>query len=490
MRTILSLITWFILLFSIPTYGEETYLRAQLEELDLQVLSDQVESSLLVKNAVTGEVIYSRNENLLLNPASNAKILSSLAALSYLSPDFRFKTQLIGGEGKPLPKKKKKKKKAAKNKWNIGKNGHVPILTLKGYGDPTFTSYDLKRMVRELRDKKVRSVGELRIDISYFDNSTFPGREDFNQRLFNVGAFFLDENQIEVMITPGDFVGAPAKIELQPPIGSLVIEGEVLTRKRGAKIRISPSYGHPKALALRVRGSIAMGSAPQFVKIPYEEPEKVAGLQVLATLRQLGIQTPDQFSFKAPPWDGKVLVENKSTSLKEILPVINKKSDNFLAEQITKVLGAEYSGQPGSTKKGIQAMLRELNATGVDVSGIYLENGSGLSRNSTVKAKSLVSALQKVYDNGRLREPFIETLSILGVDGTLRRRFRNTELEGRFVGKTGTLNGVSTLTGFAYPISGSGNKTYILSHLINGSGKEFWKRKQLTQKFIQLLLSQ
>lgn len=490
MRANLTLVVWLILLFSIPSYGKEAYLRAQLQELDLQALSDQVESSLMVKNAATGEVIYSRNENLLLNPASNAKILTSLAALSYLSPDFRFKTQLIGGEGKPFPKKKKKKKKAAKNKWKVGKDGHVPILTLKGYGDPTFTSYDLRRMIRKLRDKGVRSVGEVRIDNSYFDNSTFPGREDFNQRFFNLGAFFLDENQIEVMVTPGDFVGSPAKIELQPPVASLVLEGEILTRKRGAKIRISPSYGYPKALALRVSGSIAMGSAPQFLKISYEEPEKVAGHQILALLRQLGIRAPDQFSFKTPPWDGKLIVENQSTRLKEVLPVINKKSDNFLAEQITKVLGAEYSGQPGSTKKGIQAMLRELDATGVDVSGIYLENGSGLSRNSRVKTISLVSALQKVYDNPRLREPFIETLSILGVDGTLRRRFRDTELEGRFVGKTGTLRGVSTLTGFAYPISGAGKKTYILSHLINGSGKDFWRRKQLTQDIIQLLLSQ
>src|SRR4029453_14482537 len=101
-----------------------------------------------------------------------------------------------------------------------------------------------------------------------------------------------------------------------------------------------------------------------------------------------------------------------------------------------------------STEKGIKAILRELNASGVDVKGIYLENGSGLSRNSRVTAKTLVSALQKAYDNPRLKNHFIESLSVLGVDGTLRRRFRHTDLAGRFFGKTGTLRRVNTLSGY------------------------------------------
>jgi len=492
MRILVSILTLGLLLAPLSGYGDEAFLRAQIEELDLQGTFDGVESSLVVQNANTGEVVYSRNEAALFNPASNAKILSTLAALSYLTPDFRFKTQLIGGSDRQDPKKKKKAKQdKSKKMTKVGKDGMVPILTLKGYGDPSFTSYDLEKMVRELKKKGVRRVGEVRIDETYFDNTGFPGREDgFRQRLFNVGAFFLDQNQIEVVVTPGESIGLPATVSLYPPVEPLVCEGEILTRARGSKVTVRQAFGFQSGLGLHVSGAVALGSDPQTFSVPCDEPGKVAGQRLLVLLRQFGIEAPDRFRFAPTPDDGKILVENKSTALKDLLPIINKKSDNFLAEQITKVLGAEYFGQPGSTRKGVEAIYRELNATGVDVTGIYLENGSGLSRNSLVKARSLVSSLQKVYDNPRLREPFIETLSVLGVDGTLRRRFRNTDFEGRFVGKTGTLNGVSALTGFAYPITGSGGKLYILSHLINGSGKGFWQRKQMTQKFLELLLSQ
>src|SRR5690606_17475545 len=134
----------------------------QIEELDLSVDSEGVESSLLIQNAMTGETIYSRDEKKLLNPASNAKILSTLAALSYLTPEFVFKTQLLGGEDKLEPQTKKKKKKKKIKSYQLKKYGQLPILTLKGYGDPSFTSYSLRKMVRELRAKGIRSVGEIR----------------------------------------------------------------------------------------------------------------------------------------------------------------------------------------------------------------------------------------------------------------------------------------------------------------------------------------
>ena len=134
-------------LFGIAGLGrasaQEFGLKYQIEALDLSVSSEDVESAIIVQDANTGEVIYSRNPDLLLNPASNAKILTTLAALSFLSPEFRFKTQLIG-DAKP-------------------KDGHLRALVLKGFGDPSFTSYGLEKMVRELKDDGIRSVGEVRI---------------------------------------------------------------------------------------------------------------------------------------------------------------------------------------------------------------------------------------------------------------------------------------------------------------------------------------
>lgn len=420
------LIAFFLFSPKLNAY-DEALLRLQIEELDLSVDSEGVESSLLIQNALTGKTIYSRDEKKLLNPASNAKILSTLAALSYLTPEFVFKTQLLGGEDKPEPQTKKKKKKKKIKFYRLEKDGQLPVLTLKGFGDPSFTSYNLRKMVRELRTKGIRSVGEIRVDKTYFDHGNFTGSENFyGSKRFSLEALFFDQDQYDLGTAPGSSSSDPAW---------------------------------------------------------------AAGQQLILLLHQSDIACPDLIRFQAAPANSILLAENKSTALKDLLPIINKKSDNFLAEQITKVLGAEMAGPPGSTAKGVQGILRELNATGIDVSGIFLENGSGLSRNSRVTTRSLVSAMQRVFDNGRLHEPFITTLSILGMDGTLRKRFRNSELAGRFVGKTGTLNGVSALTGYAYPLDGSGKTTYIVSHLINGSGKNFWARKHLNQKILEVLVN-
>ena len=451
--------------------SQEIDLKYQIEALDLSANSDDVESAIIVQDANTGKVIYSRNPDLLLNPASNTKILTTLAALSYLSPGFRFKTQFIGD---------------AKIK-----DGRMQALTLKGFGDPSFTTDGLEDMVQKLKASGIRSVGEVRVDESYFDNKYFPGREEgFRQRLFDLNALTIDNSQIEVVVAPGEGIGERASVNLDPPLDEFSCDGEVLTRGRSPRVDVRLVSASSNGLGIYVDGSIPYGSSPKTYRLSCEDPAQLAGTRLVDLLKRHGIEGPNDFHVAPAPPKGKVLVEEQSTTLEELLPIINKKSDNFLAELLVKVLGAEYGGPPGSTEKGIKAILRELNAAGVDVAGIYLENGSGLSRNNRVTAKTLVSALQKAYDTPRLKNHFIESLSVLGVDGTLRRRFRHTDLAGRFFGKTGTLRGVSTLSGYAYPLSGSGEKTYIYSHLINGSGKGFLQQRQLMLQVLELLLSQ
>lgn len=470
MKFFVPLVILSCLLGSTSAFGQELGLASQIEALDLATSEEGVEHAILVQNAKTGEVVYAKNPDALLNPASNSKVLTTLAALSFLSPEFRFKTQLLC-EKKP-------------------KGDHLEVLTLKGFGDPSFSSYNLENMVLKLKAQGLHSVAELRIDEGYFDNRYFPGREDgFGQRLFELNALTLDNNKMEVVVTPGEAEGEKALVNLDPPLDAFSCEGEVLTG-RGPRLSVQQHEDGSNSLGISVAGAIPLGAAPRSYRLNCEEPGKLAAYRLLDLLKRHGISAPSQFRLASAPAGGKVLVEEKSTTLSELLPVINKKSDNFLAELLAKILGAEYGGQPGSTEKGVRAIMRELNATGVDVKGIFLENGSGLSRNTRVKVKTLVSALQKVYDNPRLRNDFIASLSILGVDGTLRRRFANTELAGRFVGKTGTLRGVSALSGFAYPASGAGEKTYIYSHLINGSGKGFGQQRQLMRQILELLLNQ
>ncbi len=474
-RHLLCLVLPLLLFGRIARSEDHSALKSIIQGLAAERESYDIQAAWVVQDANTGEVLYARDPEALLNPASNAKVLTTLAALSFLGPDFRFKTQLIGD--------------------GDFKAGSLTTLTLKGFGDPSFSTERLEEMVRDLRAKGVKSVQRVQVDQTYFDLGEYPGwSEDFRRGearfVDKVGALILDQNQMEVVVTPGDSVGDPAQVNLNPPLTAFFCDGEILTRGRKSQVSIHNNGGGFEGLRLAVAGTIPAGAAPQSYRVACENPGQLAGMRLVDMLQQHGIEAPRQFSLAAAPAKGKVLVEEKSTTLSEVLTVINKKSDNFLAEQLAKVLGAEYAGAPGTTAKGMRAIFRELHATGVDTKGIYMENGSGLSRNTRIKVNTLVGALQQVYDNPRLGRDFIASLSVLGVDGTLRRRFRNTDLAGRFFGKTGTLRAVTSLSGYAFPSSGQGEKAFIFSYIINGSGKEFWQQKQLMQEVLELLLQQ
>ena len=464
-------------LFILHPWTAHASLSADQIQSEVELLQGNSDDSgldwaMIVQDAETGEVLYSKDPQLLLNPASNTKILTTLAALSYLGPDFHFKNQLIGEGG--------------------GSGGHWTSLTLKGFGDPTFTTERLEDMVRGLKAKGVRQIDELRIDTSYFDSEDFPGRFEGRQReaLFNtgVGALVLDHNLMEVVVTPGEKLGERAMVSLNPPIEDFSCEGEVTTGGRRSSVSLHKGGDPQVGLGIKVNGSIPLKAAPQIYKLSCDEPGQLAGMRLVDLLKKNGIQAPADYKLAAAPKKGKLLVEDQSPPLSEVLPMINKKSDNFMAEQLAKVLGAQYGGAPGTTKKGTQAVLRELNATGIDTKGVVMQNGSGLSRETRVKVKTLADVLQKAYLNGRLRKDFISSLSVLGVDGTLRKRFRNSNLAGRFVGKTGTLTGVTALSGYAFPDSAEGEHALIFSYIINGSGKGFWQKKQLMTDLLQFLI--
>jgi D-alanyl-D-alanine carboxypeptidase/D-alanyl-D-alanine-endopeptidase (penicillin-binding protein 4) len=161
-----------------------------------------------------------------------------------------------------------------------------------------------------------------------------------------------------------------------------------------------------------------------------------------------------------------------------------------MAEQLTKALGAKFGGKPGTTEKGVAVILKKLKEMGVRTQGISLENGSGLSKKSRLRAETLAEVLTAAYQDPKLRVAFISSLSVLGVDGTLRKKFRRSDLAGRFLGKTGTLNGVSSLSGYVYPKNSEKNHPFVYAFILNGKGKNFWKEKQLAQDILETLLNQ
>lgn len=146
--------------------------------------------------------------------------------------------------------------------------------------------------------------------------------------------------------------------------------------------------------------------------------------------------------------NGSTLINTVEIKLSDLLKTVNKRSDNFLAEYTMKLISAAVNGERGNTKNGIKLCMAFLNDCGAYLKGTTLADGSGLSRRNYIPTGVIVSIYQYIYSNIVFRSQFYSTLSISGVDGTLRGRMQDTNGENNLHGKTGTLRGVITLSGY------------------------------------------
>ncbi|MEO6695436.1 MAG: D-alanyl-D-alanine carboxypeptidase, partial [Ignavibacteria bacterium] len=138
-----------------------------------------------------------------------------------------------------------------------------------------------------------------------------------------------------------------------------------------------------------------------------------------------------------------------SHSLFEVLARMNKESDNHSAITVFKVIGAKYDSPPGTINKGESAVVNFLTSIGNPRNIFEILEGSGLSRYNVVNSDLYVRLLKYMYDDVKTFDTFYGSLAIAGKDGTLKNRMIGTEAENNVHGKTGTLNSVSALTGYA-----------------------------------------
>ena len=402
------------------------------------------------------------------------KVLTTFSALGLLGVDFHFRTEMLGS-------------------GEISQ-GKLKSLTLKGYGDPSFTTARLWELVSELKAKGLKEVEEVKIDDSYFDHSQYPGRseEKHLDSRYNapVGALALDYDVMEVVVNPAASEGKPASVSLAPPLSVIPLVGEVSSKGSKGEVLVRSLGKTPEDLSIEVGGSIPPDSPPQTFLIAQNHPSELVGWRLLQFLRQAGIQAPATFQISKAEAGSKLLCESLSAPLGVILQDINKYSNNFMAEQLTKTLGATFLGAPGTTEKGVTVIQKYLSGQGLPLSGTEIENGSGLSQKTRISAELLLKTLQKAYENPLIQPEFLSSLSVMGLDGTLHRKFHLKEYDGFFRGKTGTINGSTSLSGFVFSKSNPNRAPWLFAFIANGQGKDFGRQVELQRKILELLLSQ
>jgi D-alanyl-D-alanine carboxypeptidase/D-alanyl-D-alanine-endopeptidase (penicillin-binding protein 4) len=158
----------------------------------------------------------------------------------------------------------------------------------------------------------------------------------------------------------------------------------------------------------------------------------------------------------------KKLCTTYSPPLKEIIKVINKNSQNFFAEQLLKTIGLEKEGY-GTVANGVKAESKLFKEMGINPESMILVDGSGLSRLDYVTPKQFVTLLSFMYKSDYFI-PFFNSLSIAGVDGSLGDRLQNTNAKDKIRGKAGYLEGVRSLTGYAFTAD---NEPVAFSIIVN-----------------------
>jgi D-alanyl-D-alanine carboxypeptidase/D-alanyl-D-alanine-endopeptidase (penicillin-binding protein 4) len=201
-------------------------------------------------------------------------------------------------------------------------------------------------------------------------------------------------------------------------------------------------------------------------------------------MKSEGIVVSGHMKLKKIPSDATELFTYYSDSLEKIISKTAKKSNNLYARHLLLLLGAKTYGAPATLKKGRDAVIRILSSKGALGTGVLrIDNGSGLSRVAKLNAQLLATMFDNAYD--RYGQRWMNTLSIAGVDGTIKRRFRGTVVRNRAWMKTGTLKRVKNIGGY---VKNRAGKRYTVVILVNSTRARYHAAK-LQNEIIKWLVS-
>ena len=407
--------------------------------------------SIYIKEAGNGgKVVASLNAGKTRTPASVIKVLSTYSALLKLGFEYRWPTQF----------------------YTTGRlqNGVLKgDLLVKGFGDPTLDDRDLDDIVATIRAKGIRKItGNIVIDRSYFkvgsrDNSGFD-KHTYSAYNAMPDAMMFNERVSTVCVTPNkrDVYKKNADGSYKVINKLKYVNAACKGKYSWPRVKIEKNEVMPTVI---LKGSISKRCGKCNVKYVLTKPYKSFYYALKEKLRQKGIQARGKLKLKKIPKEAKVLFTHYSDTLENIVSKTAKKSNNLYARHLLLILGAKVYGAPATLQKGRDAISKILHSKGALGYGtLMVDNGSGLSRIAKLTAKNLADVYDNAYD--RYGQRWMQTLSIAGIDGTIKRRFRNTAVKKHAWMKTGTLKRVKNIGGY---VQNKAGKLYTVVILVNST---------------------
>ncbi len=383
--------------------------------------------------------LFKKNEKLLLTPASNQKILTTCAALQFLGTYYKFETRLFH--------------------TGIIDNGILyGDLFIVGGFDPMFTYSDLDSLLKPLKELGIKKItGKVCGDVSLKD-SLYWGKgwmwdDNPDPTAVYLSSLNINENSVEVFIE-GTEIDSPAVVNLDMPEGYFKIINKSKTVKKNnddEEFEVNRDWmNNPKNIL--VDGSVPLGKQydekESTEKINIENPAEYFLFLVTQKLKEMRIQCDGKYEIEKLPGNS-VYLNSIYRPIDSVVVYTNKESDNLGAEMLLYTLALNDSSALATRENGLEAVSRFIDSLGFKSENYSIADGSGVSRYNLVSAELLAECLKYFYyRNPGLFNLLYSSFPIGGVDGTLEKRFINTKSYNNIHAKTGTLSGVSALSGY------------------------------------------
>jgi D-alanyl-D-alanine carboxypeptidase/D-alanyl-D-alanine-endopeptidase (penicillin-binding protein 4) len=408
--------------------------------------------SFVVIDPDSGRVLLSQLADVPRSPASTVKTLTTFAALDMLGPTYTWHTR-------------------AATRGTISGGVLDGDLILQGGGDPYITLERWWSFVQALRAKGLKSIrGDIVIDNSAFslpqeDPGAFDGRPN---RSYNVlpDALMVNFQSVEFRVAANpdthqvDVIPTPAPVNLNIENHIRFVGG----RCGGGAGRVDFQVASATWDRVVFNGALSARCTEQSFARVLLRPTTYAFGTFVELWRQSGGEFSGKLRVEATPADAKPLLTYESLTLGEIIRLTNKFSSNLMARHLLLTVGKERFGDPATLEKGADTIAEWGRERGLDLQGIDIDNGSGLSRNTHITVLQLAKALSAAY-RSRFAPEFMASLPLAGLDGTLRSRMKSSPA-GSVRLKTGHLDGVSGVAGYITTASG---KTFVLASLVNNA---------------------
>lgn len=428
--------------------------------------------SFCILDASTGKTIKEYNSELALIPASTMKIVTTSAALGILGKDYTYKTKFYNPTFTDSAKQKT-----------------LSILYIKGSGDPSFNSAYFNdndssfmiSLVKKLKTAGIKKItGNVIVDNTYFENK-IPDTWIWS----DIGNYFgaapnglsYRDNKFSVYLNSGSLNSEAELIDVKPLFYKNLLKINTNVKSSGTEDDAFV-YGDPYSYSTRkISGTIPPNKKNYEVEAMAPLPHLFFAYELSQALQKNNLQDPwnyfnDTDNKEMTYSTDKLIYAHISPTLEKIIYYTNVKSNNHYAESLLKTLGAAKSGKQGTTTNGIIAVENYWKDRGIDISGLHMADGSGLSRANTITTKIQATILSKIYRDSLMYSAFNASLPIAGKNGSMTSLCKGTFAEGNMRAKTGYINRARGYCGYVKTKSGKELAFSVLFNNYDCSPKE------------------